>query len=462
MDSSFNVPLPDKFATKDRTFSVNFTCQRCCQPLKLHSSFRELDHQTLSELSVPLYPNADRDNQCALIESFQSQRDESSVMRKIVLPVKFADAGSDFMVVDDLSNLPLDNSQTFRVTTALFNILSDQSDVDHPICEECCDNLLDQMDDNLRTSDDDHRDYREFQEKLEALDKDGGEDDLEDQKEELARLREEAERLEKELALIELEGREAKAALEACATEHERLQREEEARHQDYCRIQRQYLLLEDSHRSARHQMSCAQAQLDRLKYTNVFNATFHIWHSGHFGTINGFRLGRLPNVPVEWAEINAAWGQTVLLLHCLAKKVGLTFERYRLVPYGNHSYVESLENKSRDLPLYCLGGIRYMLDNKFDLAMVAFLDCLQQFKEKVEKEAAKLAINNAKDSFHLPYKMDKGKIEDSCKKTYSIKVQFNSEEQWTKALKFMLTNLKWALAWVSSQSQFSNPQSRS
>jgi hypothetical protein len=56
----------------------------------------------------------------------------------------------------------------------------------------------------------------------------------------------------------------------------------------------------------------------------NVFNATFHIWHVGHFATINGFRLGRLPSVPVEWTEINAAWGQTALLLTCLAKAIGM------------------------------------------------------------------------------------------------------------------------------------------
>lgn len=105
--------------------------------------------------------------------------------------------------------------------------------------------------------------------------------------------------------------------------------------------------------------MRYCQAQLDRLKKTNVFNATFHIWylfvysaseslslsfcvllylnlflrcpyfrHSGQFGTINNFRLGRLPSVPVEWNEINAAWGQTVLLLHALANKMGLRFQR--------------------------------------------------------------------------------------------------------------------------------------
>ena len=91
-----------------------------------------------------------------------------------------------------------------------------------------------------------------------------------------------------------------------------------------------------------------AQMQLDKLKKTNVFNAIFHIWHSGQFGTINNFRLGRLPSVPVEWNEINAAWGQTVLLLHALGNKMGLKFQRYRLVPCGNHSYLESLTDKSK------------------------------------------------------------------------------------------------------------------
>lgn len=88
-------------------------------------------------------------------------------------------------------------------------------------------------------------------------------------------------------------------------------------------------------------QLSYTNNQLDKLHKTNVFNATFHIWHSGHFGTINSFRLGRLPSAPVDWSEINAAWGQTALLLSALARKMDLTFERFRLVPYGNHSYIE-------------------------------------------------------------------------------------------------------------------------
>ncbi|CAG5122244.1 unnamed protein product, partial [Candidula unifasciata] len=78
-----------------------------------------------------------------------------------------------------------------------------------------------------------------------------------------------------------------------------------------------------------------------------------------------------------------------------------------------------------------------------FDSAMVAFLECLQQFRDEVEKEDS---------SFNLPYKMSKGKIYEGENTHYSIKMQFNSEEQWTKALKYMLTNLKWALAWLSSR----------
>jgi beclin 1 len=31
----------------------------------------------------------------------------------------------------------------------------------------------------------------------------------------------------------------------------------------------------------------------------------------------------------VEWAEINAAWGQALLLLYTIARKLDYTFEKY-------------------------------------------------------------------------------------------------------------------------------------
>ncbi|NXL11473.1 BECN1 protein, partial [Mesembrinibis cayennensis] len=358
-----------------------------------------------------------------------------------------------------------------QVTGDLFDIMSGQTDVDHPLCEECTDTLLDQLDTQLNITENECQNYKRCLEILEQM----NEDDKEKLQTELKELALEEEQLIQELEDVEKNRKIVAEDFDRVRAEAERLEQEEAQYQKEYCEFKRQQLELDDELKSVENQMRYAQMQLDKLKKTNVFNATFHIWHSGQFGTINNFRLGRLPSVPVEWNEINAAWGQTVLLLHALANKMGLKFQRYvnvthislptcrktgrltclrivspfryRLVPYGNHSYLESLTDKSKELPLYCSGGLRFFWDNKFDHAMVAFLDCVQQFKEEVEKGETR---------FCLPYRMDveKGKIEDTGGSggSYSIKTQFNSEEQWTKALKFMLTNLKWGLAWVSSQ----------
>lgn len=94
-----------------------------------------------------------------------------------------------------------------------------------------------------------------------------------------------------------------------------------------------------------------------------MFNLAFNIWHSNQFGTINGLRLGRLPTVAVDWNEINAAWGQTCLLLHSLVNKIGLKFQRYELVPYGNYSYIRNLED-NKELPLFCSGKSKIFVGN--------------------------------------------------------------------------------------------------
>jgi hypothetical protein len=65
------------------------------------------------------------------------------------------------------------------------------------------------------------------------------------------------------------------------------------------------------------------------LARTNVYNDSFCIGHDGVFGTINGLRLGRVPGTNVEWAEINAAWGEALLLLYTIARKVDFIFETY-------------------------------------------------------------------------------------------------------------------------------------
>ncbi|KAK4808662.1 hypothetical protein QYF61_020151 [Mycteria americana] len=474
------------------TTQVSFVCQRCSQPLKLDTSFKILDRLTIQELTAPLLtaaparPGDAHEEESALTEVTAGRGAAALALPRALVTVSPRPAGSlrgepagwRVQEVHPASQNDVDRKrQQFHadrrsvrwrhdgkpqpetegksytsctglpvfllVTGDLFDIMSGQTDVDHPLCEECTDTLLDQLDTQLNITENECQNYKRCLEILEQM----NEDDKEKLQMELKELALEEEQLIQELEDVEKNRKIVAEDFERVRAEAERLEQEEAQYQKEYCEFKRQQLELDDELKSVDNQMRYAQMQLDKLKKTNVFNATFHIWHSGQFGTINNFRLGRLPSVPVEWNEINAAWGQTVLLLHALANKMGLKFQRYRLVPYGNHSYLESLTDKSKELPLYCSGGLRFFWDNKFDHAMVAFLDCVQQFKEEVEKGETR---------FCLPYRMDveKGKIEDTGGSggSYSIKTQFNSEEQWTKALKFMLTNLKWGLAWVSSQ----------
>lgn len=419
---------------------VNFVCQHCFQPMKLDPSLYSLDDDIRKEFEAGINPSEITPEVCLDLELLTGILSDTEIVSKVIPPAKTsASNGSEFTLIEGMGTESV-NPHNVQISAKLFDLMSGNSSVDHPLCEECTDKLLNTLDDSLQVEERELENYKELLSSLELRDV---YDDTE-LDEELDNLRLEEQSLVAELAKVEEEYDDIMKQRVEMNKINKMIDKEEEAYWREYCDNQKGTLELEDNQASVHNYLNYTQTQLEKLQKTNVFNSTFHIWHKGHFGTINNFRLGRLPSVPVEWIEINAAWGQTVLLLHSLAKKISLVFQRYRLVPYGNHSFIECLEDKSKQLPLYGSGGFRFFWDTKFDHAMVAFLDCLQQFKEEVEKGDSK---------FNLPYKMEKGRIYDSSGSgAYSVKIQFNSEEHWTKALKFMLTNLKWGLAWVSSQ----------
>lgn len=241
-----------------------------------------------------------------------------------------------------------------QVTARLFDILSDQSEIKHPLCEECADFIIDQMDEKLRQSEEECKVFREFEEKIRSSTQDQEKQALEmaELAEQLQQLEAEEKDLLQQMESLEAEESKVRQELDSQNAELAVIEEEENKYWQEYNRLKRRYFSSEDELQSVTNQLRYTQSQLDKLKRCNVFNVTFHIWHCGHFGTINGFRLGRLPTVPVEWSEINAAWGQAALLLHCMSKKINLTFQRYKLVPYGNFSFLESLDDRSKQLPL--------------------------------------------------------------------------------------------------------------
>lgn len=351
--------------------------------------------------SVPIYANKD-----AEIDS------EVNSIDHMVPPFRLTDSGpgtNGFMLISDNREIQTLGT-TLKARACLFDFLSSNSEIDHPLCDECTDTLLELMDHQLKLAENEWNDYNNYLTKLEQTDDNPNIKQLE---KELNDLEMEEKRLIDELDKLKREEESVRETVKIQEEEKRRLNVDEEKYRKQYSKYRRDLMISEDEYRSLECQIAYAHLQIDRLRRTNVFNLTFHIWHSGHFGTINTFRLGRLPSAPVDWSEINAAWGQTALLLTALARKVNLTFKRYRLVPFGNHSYIEVLET-GKELPLYGTGGFRFFWDTKFDAAMVAFLDCLAQFKDEVEK--------GDKD-FCLPYRIDKGKIEEpSTGSSYSIK----------------------------------------
>ncbi|KAJ2078706.1 autophagy protein [Coemansia sp. RSA 988] len=184
-------------------------------------------------------------------------------------------------------------------------------------------------------------------------------------------------------------------------------------------------------------------SQLTQLQRTNVYNDVFNISVSEGIASINGFRLGgRSAPYNVDWSEINAAWGQALLLLQTVARRLELDFVGYRLIPMGSFSRIERVpdEGETITLELFGSGDLylgRLFQNRRFDTAMVAYLECLRQVAQKV------MTLNPL---LKIPYVIDHDKIG-----TVSIKPQFGQDDVWTRACRNTLMNARWVLAFASS-----------
>jgi beclin 1 len=183
---------------------------------------------------------------------------------------------------------------------------------------------------------------------------------------------------------------------------------------------------------------------MQRLARASVLNEVFHIWYDGHFGCINGLRLGRLPSVHVDWTEINGCWGLAVSLLCALSGVLGVQFSDWQPIPGG----VSSRMLLKNDGVAYELNGSsdvtlgRLIWYRKFDLAITGFLACVEQLV---------VYISRQDPSFLFPYVIAKDRIGPQ-NALLSVRYQFSEEASWTRALKFVLTTLKYVIAFVNKR----------
>ena len=400
---------------------------------------------------------------------------------------------------------PHENLIAYEVerTQKLFSIISSHSDIDHPICTECTNLLLSSMNTRLAASTRERDAYISFLKSLQSSTSSiPSAEEVSIAESELAEALEKEKAAFGELKLLEEEKRGLESEIAELEEKSQSLEREEET-----------FWASRNSFDETLHELSADlsslqqkhlhdQQQLQRLQRTNVYNDTFCIGHDGYFGTINGLRLGRLPNQHVDWPEINAAWGQTLLLLATVAERLNYTFQGYRLRPVGSTSRIEKIEwpqqspdtsqsntrspprsqhknqvpttatPKITPLDLFSSGDVsiaRVFWHRRFDAGMVAFLDCLSQLGRFVERTSSDapseerqspsrtpLSRNSVPKTRVLPYPINGEMIGDPATgQAVSIRLGtgLQQDDKWTKACKYALTCCKFLLAHVSNMS---------
>lgn len=110
-------------------------------------------------------------------------------------------------------------------------------------------------------------------------------------------------------------------------------------------------------------------------------------------------------------------------------------------------SYPRIMDSNNNTYELF--GPVNLFWSTRYDKAMTLFLSCLKDFAEFANSKDQENNIPPDK-CFKLPYKIENDKVEN-----YSITQSFNKQENWTKALKYTLCNLKWALFWFVGNTNF-------
>ncbi|KAF2674566.1 APG6-domain-containing protein [Microthyrium microscopicum] len=476
-------------------------CQKCRTPLKLDHSLEDLnpaafkllvDSTTTSE-TAPRPPRSrstlPKHHQDRLSEYDSAAKNARQPIFKRDMPPPRNQAPGNpnmsFIMLDDSQMLespqrrkpernPSISAQkevytlSNKIETAdrVFEILSARSDIDHPICIECTDLLVEGLQKRLNSTNKERDAYVEFLRQANA------EIPSEEEVREAEKKLDEAHKREKaasaELAALEAE----KAVIEREILSLDADLKTQDTREEAFWRERNAHNLTLADFQNERDRINTQfdhdNRLLQKLKKANVFNDTFAIGHDGSFGTINGLRLGRLPDRPVDWSEINAAWGQTCLLLDTVADKLDqFKFHGFELQPMGSTSKI--LEHLPRKTPtrsgdsssasasdrvrvheLYSSGEYAIsigLFNRKFDNAMVAFLECLRQLIKHAQGKVERGTDGSVISCPKIPYVIDKDRIGDA-----SIKLGgFNQEETWTKACKWTLICCKYLLAHASN-----------
>ncbi|WOK91382.1 beclin-1-like protein [Canna indica] len=344
------------------------------------------------------------------------------------------------------------NSPGFHSSIVLkraFDIATSQTQVEQPLCLECMRMLSDKLDKEVEDVNGDIKAYEACLQRAELESYDIlSEAEFQQEKE---KIEDEERRLQAAIEEIEKQYSEVDAEMKELETKSKLFKELEERYWHEFNTFQFQLISHQEERDALLAKIEVSQSHLEVLKRTNVLNDAFSISHDGDFGTINNFRLGRLPKIPVEWDEINAAWGQACLLLHTMAQHFRPKFPyRIKILPMGSYPRIMDYNNNTYELTFFTrFGPVNLFWSTRYDKAMTLFLTCLKEFSEFANLKDQENNIPPDK-CFKLPYRIENDKVE-----SYTITQSFNKHENWTKALKYTLCNLKWVQYWFVGNSNF-------
>ncbi|KAL6944993.1 hypothetical protein ACO0QE_002436 [Hanseniaspora vineae] len=378
-------------------------------------------------------------------------------------------------------------SRNLKALGNIFNILSSKSKIDHPLCSECCDLLLHELSKQYEAGIKERDTYQDFLKKLKiqqqnnAMEKTANNnktagDDLESLspvKKNVRRFSMEAQDEDlkidehvNELNDLDVEASKLMKTLESLEKQSLKLDEEIEQLKIEEQEIEAKNLeLLESSNEMDLNTLSFLEdwgklsseyedllTKYNDLRKINVYNEMFFISHRGLFGTINNCRIGGYENNKVAWKEINAGMGHVVLLLSCIVNRLKIVLPSIRFEPMGSNSRVCIL-GSHQDGSVYSAENevwkkyncfydrntltdeVKYFFtkENDFDKSLEVILLAISEIQQKIPNS-------------DLPYVIEKDKINGIC-------IRLNGGQpslQWTMACKFLLTNLKWLLAFSS------------
>lgn len=206
--------------------------------------------------------------------------------------------------------------------------------------------------------------------------------------------------------------------------------------------LNQEHLQNQDSLASIITEQCRVSSDLLKLMKLNVMNDCFYVWFSGPFGTINNFRLGKLPSYTVEWSEINAALGEVALAVSSMQVRIGLEFKKYAIVNAGSFSKVHRIDDPRNLHNLFWVDGTLTFQRRNFNAALGGLLSCVHDIGDH---------ISNHDPTIQMPYD-----INTSEAKINGHSIHYNSDdEQWTRACKYLLTNIKWMIAWSAKHCTF-------